>query len=84
MLRRHLPQAHPIGSGFIVDRGTNSTQIDILVLSPERPTLFKDGDLMIVTPDAPSAVAEVKTSPTGFDKWEEVAVKLTKHGARCR
>lgn len=84
MLRRHLPPSHPVGRGFIVDRGQSSTQIDILTLRPESPTLFRDGDLTIVTPDAPSAVAEVKTSPQGYTAWVEVAVKLVEHGRRCR
>ncbi len=84
MLRNHLPPGHLVGRGFIVDRKESSTQIDILTLRPESPTLFRDGDLAIVTPDAPSAVVEVKTSPQGYAKWEEVTVKMANHGRRCR
>lgn len=83
MLRRHLPPAHLVGTGFIVDRRESSRQIDILTLRPESPTLFRDGDLAIVTPDGPSAVVEVKTSPQGYATWEEVAVTLANHGRLC-
>lgn len=51
--------------GFIVERQWSSTQIDLMVLKPEKPTLFRDGDLAVVTPYARGAVVEVKTSLNG-------------------
>lgn len=84
VLRRHLPRSHFIGRGFVVDGCDYSTQIDLLMLKPDQPTLFSDGDLAIVTPDVPNAIAEVKTSPEGDAAWEEIAFKLAKHGERCR
>jgi hypothetical protein len=55
-----------------------------LVLRPEKPTLFRDGDLVIVTPDVPGAIAEVKTNLTGARAWFEVAEKLARHGQLCK
>src|SRR5262245_38550627 len=51
VLRRHLPQTALIGRGFVVNRKSSSTQIDILIADANKPALFRDGDLMIVTPD---------------------------------
>ena len=53
MLRRHLPGNALVGRGFIVGRSYSSTQLDLLVLRPDKPTLFRDGELAIVTPDVP-------------------------------
>jgi hypothetical protein len=61
VLRRHLPASVLIGRGFIVAKEGRSTQIDILVVDASKPTLFREGDLMIVTPDAVRAIVEVKT-----------------------
>jgi hypothetical protein len=61
VLRRHLPQSADVGRGFIVTETDSSTQIDILIVDNRKPVLFREGDLMIVTPDAVLAVAEVKT-----------------------
>ena len=61
LLRRHLPESVIVGRGFIVTPDTSSTQIDVLVVDANKPTLFKDGDLLIVTPDAVLGVIEVKT-----------------------
>jgi hypothetical protein len=46
VLRRHLPSSVAVGRGFIVGRDHSSTQIDLFVLRPEKPTLFRDGELV--------------------------------------
>ena len=83
ILRRHLPEAIRIGQGFIVTREHSSTQIDVLVLKPGKPTLFQDGGLFIVTPDVPSAIIEVKSKIQGSQQWQEVSKKLARHGEIC-
>lgn len=83
VLRRHLPASAAVGRGFIVGRDRSSTQIDLFVLRPEKPTLFRDGELAIVTPDAPGAIAEVKTEVVGLAAWLEIATKLAEHGRFC-
>jgi hypothetical protein len=66
VLRRHLPEKLRIGTGFIVnERSECSTQIDLLLVDSDHPTLFKDGDLLIVTPSAVRGVIEVKTTLSG-------------------
>jgi hypothetical protein len=73
-----------VGRGFIVGRQHSSTQIDLLILKQDKPTLFRDGDLVIVTPDVPGAIAEVKTSLEGPGAWYEAATKLAKHADACK
>jgi hypothetical protein len=67
LLRRHVGESVHVGRGFVVAPGVESRQIDVLVIDREAPTLFRDGDLFIVTPDAVRAVVEVKT------KWSRGA-----------
>ncbi len=61
VLRRHLPESFIVGRGFIVYPDASSTQIDVLIIDGSKPTLFRDGDLLFVTPDSVAAVIEVKT-----------------------
>src|SRR5688500_4396773 len=61
ILRRHLPPALQIGSGFVISENGRSNQIDVLIYDDSGPVLFRDGDLVIVTPDVVRAAIEVKT-----------------------
>ncbi|MGE3108395.1 MAG: DUF6602 domain-containing protein [Phycisphaerales bacterium] len=83
ILRRHLPQSVFVGGGFIVGENSASTQVDILVVDGGKPTLFKDGDLVIVTPDAVRAVIEVKTKLTNALLTESLS-KLAKVARMCQ
>ena len=83
MLRRHLPVSVHVGRGFMVSRDHSSTQIDLLVLKQEKPTLFRDGELAIVTPDAPGAIVEVKTNLSGPVAWYNASKTLAEHGRMC-
>jgi len=84
VLRRHLPEASLLGRGFIVSRESCSTQIDLLVLKLGKPKLFRDGDLVVVTPDVPAAIVEVKTCLEGPAAWQKVVRKLARHGSLCQ
>jgi hypothetical protein len=84
VLRRHLPAGIMVGRGFLVGREHSSTQIDLLVLREAKPTLFRDGELAIVTADVPGAIAEVKTNLEGPAAWYEVVKKLAEHGKFCK
>src|SRR5260370_4696277 len=84
VLRRHLPGGILVGRGFMVGRECSSTQIDLLVLLQGKPTLFRDGELAIVTADVPGAIAEVKTKLEGPAAWYEVVKKLPDDGKFCK
>ncbi len=64
MLRRHLPGSVQVGRGFVIDDGWRSTQIDILLYDNTKPVLYRDGDLVFVTPDAVRGIIEVKAAVT--------------------
>ena len=84
ILRRHLPESVLVGRGFIVTPNSASTQIDILIVDDNKPTLFKDGDLLIVTPDAVRAVIEVKTALRSPQIMKDALVKLAEVEKLCR
>jgi hypothetical protein len=77
-LRRNLPQTVGVGRGFVVSPNGNSNQMDVLIYDSAKPVLFRDGDLVFVTPDAVCGVIEVKSSlnNTSFAKTVE---KLTEN-----
>lgn len=62
VLRRYLPNNISVGRGFIHNGRRCSKQIDILLYSSDHPVLFRDGDLVFVTPDAVKGIIEVKTN----------------------
>jgi hypothetical protein len=84
VLRRHLPGSVTVGRGFIVTPRQSSTQIDILVVDASKPTLFKDGDLLIVTPDAVRAIIEVKTVLRTRPAVAQALTKLSEAEDLCR
>ena len=82
VIRRHLPSSMAMGTGFVVAHDDVSTQIDILIIDGRSPVLFREGDLMIVTPDAVRAAIEVKTRLQGA-QYEEALEKLGRIKAMC-
>lgn len=84
ILRRHLPNDTFVGRGFVVGPDFSSTQLDLLVLKRGRPTLFRDGDLAIVTPEAPGAVVESKTRLSGIEDWLDAVGPPANIGRLCR
>jgi hypothetical protein len=63
-LKRNLPNNVEVGRGFVVSPIGTSSQIDVLIYDAAMPVLFRDGDLVFVTPDAVRAVIEVKSKLT--------------------
>ena len=84
VLRRRLPESVNDGRGFVVTQAESSTQIDISVVDASKPALFKDGDLLVVTPDAVRGVIEVKTPLRAQSLVEEALSKLSRIENICR
>lgn len=72
VLRRHLPDNIHIGRGFVFTPARCSSQIDILIYDASCPVVFRDGDLVFVTPDAVKAIIEVKSRATNAIVSESV------------
>lgn len=70
VIRRYAPEHIKIARGFIHNGEVCSSQIDILMYDSRYPVLFKDGDLVFVTPDSVRAVIEVKTKQNITDLSE--------------
>lgn len=64
MIRRSAPENLTVGRGFVVDHDRCSTQIDVLVYDNTLPVLYKEGDLVFVTPSSCRAIIEVKSRLT--------------------
>lgn len=77
------PEIYRVGTGFVCYPGeangdqSNSGQIDILITSKANPTLFKSGELHIVTPDCASAIVEVKSRVANGESLRSVLLKLS-------
>lgn len=85
VLRRHLPESMTVGTGFIVSKdGEFSSQIDLLIVQRQFPTLFKDGDLLIVSPNCVHAIIEVKTNLSGSAGFQEALAKVATCKKLCR
>jgi hypothetical protein len=85
VLRNHAPESVNIGRGFVCFAdGSSSGQIDILITSSNKPTLYKDGELVIVTPDAVLAIIEVKSNQSSKSELEETLEKLADKSEKIR
>lgn len=84
VLKTHLPESVRVGRGFVCFRDKSSNQIDIMVTAYDRPTLFKDGELALVTPDAVEAIIEVKTALRSGSDIGQAIEKLSENAGRIR
>lgn len=62
VLRSYLPAHVEPLRGFAVTQDRGSHQIDVLLYDNRKPVLFRNGDLIFVTPDAILGVVEVKSN----------------------
>jgi len=68
VIKRFLPKKYSIATGFVVRQTSNksehepSKQINLIIYDDNYPTLFKEGDFAIVTPDSVKAIIEVKAN----------------------
>jgi hypothetical protein len=72
LIREFLPQRWAVGTGFIMDSTTDtagkitrrrSNQVDILIYDQhEHSPVFKDGDLVVLSPGTAKVAIEVKSS----------------------
>ena len=84
VLRNRLSDTVRVGRGFFCDDSGPSNQSDIMITDTGSPTLFRDGDLVIVTPDCVKAIIEVKTKITTRSMLEGILGKLSENITRVR
>jgi len=61
VLKGYLPSHIEPLRGFVVTPNRGSGQIDLLLYDNRKPVLFRNGDLVFVTPDAVLGIVEVKS-----------------------
>jgi len=76
VLGGHIAETFHVGTGFVCGQNETSHQIDILISSRDKPILFEDGELRIITPDMAVAIIEVKTRIQGRGELKDFLEKL--------
>ena len=64
VLRQHLPKGISVGTGFVVNNGNITKQIDIIVYHDDIPLLFKQDDFVIAPAECVLGIIEVKSQAT--------------------
>jgi hypothetical protein len=79
VIRKFIPEKYSIATGFVVkqteERGDHlsSRQIDLIIYDSASPVLFKEGDFVILTPDAVRGIIEVKSNLQNASLQQTVA-----------
>ena len=93
-LKTHIPERFAVGTGFVyLDNNNVSKQCDLLIYDQVNyAPFFKEGDFVIIHPEAVAAVIEVKTTLSKRELYDsienirsvkEVAKKVTEKGIKC-
>jgi hypothetical protein len=64
IIKRSAPTTVSVGRGFVVNGTGCTSQLDILVYDNSHPVLYRDGDLVFISPAACRAIIEVKSKVT--------------------
>jgi hypothetical protein len=89
VIGQRLPDTVRIGRGFVLTENGPTTQCDILLYRADRPVLFRDADLVFLTPEAVLGVVEVKSRATkevlraSIEKLALIGRHLGRHSEHC-
>jgi len=89
LLSRKLPETVRVGRGFILTPSGPTTQCDILLYSANAPILFREGELVFLTPDALRGVIEVKSRVNSLvlreslSKFSKIGEQMGTHRSQC-
>jgi hypothetical protein len=90
VIENFAPEIFRVGRGFVCYPSSQNTdrkcskQIDILITSKDKPTLYKDIDLHLVTADSVKAIIEVKTELQKGQKFKEIVKSLSDNVKQIR
>ena len=90
VIENFAPEVFRIGRGFVCYPSSQntgkkcSTQIDILITSKDKPTLYKDIDLHLVTADSVKAIIEVKTKLQQGTEFQGIVKSLSENVKQIR
>lgn len=60
-LKKVLPSTVSVGTGFVRGKEDITNQVDVIIYNHNIPTLFSEGDFVIVLPESVVGIIEVKT-----------------------
>lgn len=89
VIAQRLPDTVRIGRGFVLTEHGPSTQCDILLYRADCPVLFRDADLVFLTPDAVLGIVEVKSRASkgvfesAVTKLADIGFHLGRHADHC-
>jgi len=89
MISDRLPSNVKIGHGFVITEDGPSSQCDILLYRADCPVLFREGDLVFITPDAVLGIIEVKSKATisvfkkAVSDLVSIGKQLGRYGENC-
>jgi len=79
-ISKFLPNQYSLGTGFVlikdVEQAIVTSQIDIIVYDNSYPTLFKEGDFVIVLPQSVRGIIEVKTKINTVTNFAKAVKKI--------
>lgn len=79
-LKRILPSYASVGTGFIKSKDSITKQIDIIIYQNTYPTLFSEGDFVILIPESVIGIIEVKSQIATGSKLKEF-IQTANHNA---
>ena len=89
ILARRLPDTVKIGRGFVLTKQGPTSQYDILLYKASSPILFREGELVFLTPDAVLGIIEVKSRTNKsilesvLDKFSAIGRKMGSDRTHC-
>jgi len=89
IIAKRLPETTKIGRGFVLTEEGPSTQCDIILYRSNCPILFREADLVFLTPDAVLGIVEVKSRVTkaifqdSITKLARIGQQLGRHSEHC-
>lgn len=87
VLKRFLPKNFSVATGFVVANywveNYITSQIDIIIYDNTYPTLFQEGDFVVITAQSVRAIIEVKTN-VKLTEFESIVCKLMNNAAMIR
>lgn len=79
-LKKVLPSNVSVGTGFVRNGREITSQIDLIVYDNSIPTLFSEGDFVIVLPESVYGIIEIKSTINAEQKFVNAINKANKNG----
>ena len=79
-LKKNLPSNVTVGTGFVKNEGETTKQIDLIIYDNSVPTLFSEGDFVIVLPESVYGIIEVKSNLISGESITQTIAKANNNG----